>query len=610
MSRATRRNYKKRKNKTRRIRGGGIKEDKKLWDASKSGDLEKVTYLLTKDRSVRGKTRSLFKKRELANVNSFDNYGTTALDLASKNGHTDVVKALIKHGANVNNKSDRYLNTALHLATLEKHTETVKALISNGALTNTKNQSGNTPLHLATKNSDTESMKELIKSGANVNEEDHNGKTPLHFATLNGDKDNVNLLLSKGANPNSETSKGITPLHLAAESGNDKIVDNLLKAGANKKTKNFLGWTPVHEAISNGHLDIVKKLVPGGPVLRESVKIKPFYHYETVNLPYLSSGQKSKQTKKFLENHLKNLKLIDAARTGDIESAQKALDKGENVNEIDFDGKTAVHHAVENGHVDMVHFLHKNGANLNKHSIPIMGDEEYSPNDDDSFETGLETDDELERRRDASRETMGETPLHIASKMGDSRMIDTLVSSGGDVNAFQNETMSPYTKSFTPLHYASMSGHLDTVNTLINQGADPTLKKDIYHPPDERTGGYEIPDTIVGKTPVDVASTPEIRDVLQKNSDLLTASKEKGNYQRVKGLLSQGANPNVRSADGNSALHHASKNDDKNTTNLLIEYGANPLVQNKEGNYPHDISLKVGTDIPSLINLAKMSGYK
>jgi len=66
-------------------------------------------------------------------------YGGPALRLASKNGSTKIVKALINIGAKVNAK-DIYGTTALMLASGKGKTETVKLLIDAGANVNAKNK--------------------------------------------------------------------------------------------------------------------------------------------------------------------------------------------------------------------------------------------------------------------------------------------------------------------------------------------------------------------------------------------------------------------------------------------------------------------------------------
>ena len=61
-----------------------------------------------------------------------DQYGRTALQLTSRKGCLEVVKLLIKRGANVK-VQDKYSETALHWASSRGHLEVMKLLLKNGA---------------------------------------------------------------------------------------------------------------------------------------------------------------------------------------------------------------------------------------------------------------------------------------------------------------------------------------------------------------------------------------------------------------------------------------------------------------------------------------------
>ena len=74
----------------------------------------------------------------------------------------------------------------------------------------------------------------------------------------------------------------------------------------------------------------------------------------------------------------------------------------------------------------------------------------------------------------------GATPLFIASQKGHSDIVNTLITSGADINRPRNvgrvvhcSSLFPLTQDgATPLYIASQKGHSDIVNTLIRNGAD------------------------------------------------------------------------------------------------------------------------------------------
>ena len=144
--------------------------------------------------------------------------GRTALMIAAENGYTDIVKLLLKHGANVNVQNNHggikraiinYGRTALIIAVENDHTEIVKLLLEHGANVNEQ------ILLIAVKNDNTEIAKLLLEYGAHVNAQDRNGQTALMIAAqhsqsakqmgniaLKDEFDNlIKLLLVFGANP-------------------------------------------------------------------------------------------------------------------------------------------------------------------------------------------------------------------------------------------------------------------------------------------------------------------------------------------------------------------------------------------------------------------------
>jgi ankyrin repeat protein len=104
-----------------------------LIEASKNGDITRV--------------RSLLEANE-AEVNQKDEYGDTALYLASCQGHTDIALALIKKGADVNEQNN-IGDTALYWVSFYGHTAIALALIEKSADLNAKSKNGYTALHEA-----------------------------------------------------------------------------------------------------------------------------------------------------------------------------------------------------------------------------------------------------------------------------------------------------------------------------------------------------------------------------------------------------------------------------------------------------------------------------
>lgn len=101
-------------------------------------------------------------------------------------GHVEVLKMLIKYGADINIPAKNGW-TILHSAVLSDHEKIVKVLVANGSnIINMKNSDGFTALHLATGLGRTSIVKILVENGADVRAEANAGHTPIYLATQSG----------------------------------------------------------------------------------------------------------------------------------------------------------------------------------------------------------------------------------------------------------------------------------------------------------------------------------------------------------------------------------------------------------------------------------------
>jgi len=96
-------------------------------------------------------------------------YAGTALHIAVPGGHCPLIMLLLKNPALDLNKLDSDGNTALHIAIKWRHLEVVKLLHAAGADLEIRNKSGRTALLLALQCGQMGIMGFLIRNGANVN---------------------------------------------------------------------------------------------------------------------------------------------------------------------------------------------------------------------------------------------------------------------------------------------------------------------------------------------------------------------------------------------------------------------------------------------------------
>lgn len=151
----------------------------------------------------------------------------------------------------------------------------------------------------------------------------------------------------------------------------------------------------------------------------------------------------------------------------------------------------------------------------------------------------------------------GDLPLCIAAALGNVDIVRVLVNVSLDLDCYGAEAA-------TPIVLAAEQGHVKIVELLLKAGADPRLpnKDDL--------------------TALDVA-------ILMGNSDVVK-------------LLLQYVNPNFRNCNGETPLHLAVANDDKDIVKMLLEAKAYPDPQDVDGTTPLFLATKRGfTCITSIL---------
>ncbi|EER13400.1 ankyrin repeat domain containing protein [Perkinsus marinus ATCC 50983] len=228
-----------------------------LFSAVRGGHLYKAEFLLDNgaavDKEVWGRTalheavrvgavdlmRLLLKHG--ANPNLIAKNGQTALHFAAVNGHPGAVELLVEEGVNLN-AEDTLGWSALHWAAYKGHSNIVDLLLEHGAnTTKLTTREGASPLICAVARQDCDStarleiIRALLEHGAQPNGQDGDGETPLHFAVSFLEYDVAQVLLENGADPTIRThysitvgdnnfAAGSTPLHYAHQLGAENLI--------------------------------------------------------------------------------------------------------------------------------------------------------------------------------------------------------------------------------------------------------------------------------------------------------------------------------------------------------------------------------------------------
>ena len=189
-----------------------------------------------------------------------------ALDLPSV--PEEIVKDLITSGADVNRGCSEH---GLPLCCAIESPFFTKLLLDSGADVNGQWPGGPTALQVVCMGPNIDTIQLLLNAGADINAAASPkwGRTALQAAVEAGEIPIINLLIQNGANCNAlaAESDGATALQFAARKGSIYIVLLLLRAGAeiNAPSSAAGGRTALEEAAENGRLNVVSFLLKNDP---------------------------------------------------------------------------------------------------------------------------------------------------------------------------------------------------------------------------------------------------------------------------------------------------------------------------------------------------------
>jgi ankyrin repeat protein len=384
--------------------------------------------------------------------------------------------------------------------------------------------------------------------------------SPVAEAAKQGNRQAVQALLQQGLDVNGWDKAGTPALHWAVRVNDQDMVTLLLSAGADVNGANRYGQAPIHVAVQHRHAVLVQRLLEAGASAEQAD----------------ASGE---------------LPLLLATRLGDPATVEVLLAYGSQVDARDLRfGQSALMLAVREGHSALVQRLLVAGADVNAYS---QAGELHRPVLPSEVPVGTSQGVGINRSGLPERGmrypiTGMKTPLLFATRQGNLALTRMLVEAGADIEAADANGITPLINailnhSVVNVNRTGQSDHLKIAQYLIEAGANVNVQ-DWY-----------------GQTPLYAAV--DIRNLEFTVTEASNRVDRESAYALIESLLAAGADPNPRIKEftperrfiagtgfngwvdltGQTPFLRAAIAGDLRVLQLLLEHGADPNITTTGG---------------------------
>ncbi|MDR2028151.1 MAG: ankyrin repeat domain-containing protein [Treponema sp.] len=459
------------------------------------------------------------------------------------------------------NSTDRQGRTPLHVAAELEDPDLAAFFIALRAEVDALDRQNRTPLGISTEKRDGPTAAVLAAAGADIHHPIPGGDSPaIRAVALGGGF--LSAILTP-ASVQSADSEGRTILHLAAAAGKVEILDTILNAGnvLNKWDKE--GKTALDIALgrpdSKAHMQTAERLILAGG------------YSENPIFSYLAPAVRSSNYNIRLDDGLAPLHF--AAGDGYLGLVQYLLDKKVDINIKNAAGTTPLHEAARAGNIPIMGLLIAGGANINaqdaKGNSPMhMGTPPEKHRDALSLLLSHGANPNL-------RDEHGDSPLHITVTLNrNNEVLRTLLEKGADVSLRNIDGK-------TPLYLAVEEERINTITLLLR------YKSDLFA---ADNGGMTPLELALRERSPALPSLITTESVLQSdsggNTPLIMGVKAAADITTIGLILDKNALVNARNKEGDTALHLAVRQNEREIGELLLVRGADVFAPNAKGESP------------------------
>ncbi|MEP6536830.1 MAG: ankyrin repeat domain-containing protein [Bryobacteraceae bacterium] len=442
---------------------------------------------------------------------------------------------------------------ALTLLDAVKHGDTTatEALLKQGADVNQKEQDGTTALQWAAHRNDTKAADLLLRAGASAAARNAYGTTAITEAAGQGNAAMLAMLLKAGADANTASAEGETVLMTAARAGNADAVRTLIEHGAQVDAReSWKNQTALMWAAAGNHAAVVQILIDHKADVNARSTVWPEEAKRPSNGNLVSKRPKGGLTP-----------LLYAAREGALEATHVLVKASANLNMAEPDGITPLIMAIINGHYEVAAFLLDSGADPNtadKWGRTAL----YAAVDMHSLQPSA--------TRPAPRNTDKLNGLDVA-KLALSRGAkpNTQMVDATPGRSLSDDSDPVLRAGTTPFLRAAKTGDLAAMRMLLENGADPKMTtKDQTTALMSAAGlGWKYGDSIIPEADalesarLCVKLGLDVNAVNEKGQTALHGAADRGADRIVQFLADNGARLDVKDKKGMTPLTLATGSD-------------------------------------------------
>ncbi|CAB1317482.1 unnamed protein product [Coregonus sp. 'balchen'] len=426
------------------------------------------------------------------------------------------------------------------------------------------------PLHYATSHGHISTIQLIVQlTGPDeLSASDEEGNTALHWAVQRTQRESCACLLDLGANPNILNLSLMSPLHLAVSLGQNSLIE--FKYGARLCQQNKLGHYPIHAAAFAGAKKSMQVVLQKGEEMGYSIET------------HINYVDKSFSTPLHLAVRGGNLEMIKLC----IEQGAKIdQQQGADINSIDCKGHTPLLLATSCSAWKTVSLLLTHEANLkikDKHGCNFLHLAILQPKGLKNLSPEFLKCSSVRELLDAE-DNEGCTPMHYACRLGIPESVKNMLRLKVSL-----DQKSKHKKS--ALHFAAEYGRINTCHRLLESMTSTRLLNE----GDER-----------GMTPLHLASRGghvKVVDLLLRKGALfhsdykgwtcLHHAAAEGYTQTMIILL--GSNIKLldkTDEDRNTALHLAAREGHAAAVTLLLDRGAQIMLNKSDASFLHEAVL-------------------